>query len=77
MSSLPDRDQLSREFEVLAARAGLKIHLDRLETLLAGYSELREMVLLLHSADLTALDMPAHWGAGRLKVSSDDGIGVA
>jgi hypothetical protein len=58
MTDLPDDDALSREFDMLAARAGLVIPEGRRPGLLAGFKDMRRMLVLLRQPR-TAANEPA------------------
>jgi hypothetical protein len=58
MPALPDEDALAREFDVLAARAGLDIPADRKSVVFAGFKDLRGMLELLRQPR-TAASEPA------------------
>ena len=58
MTDFPDEATLTREFDVLAARAGLVIPEERRPGLFAGFKDLRGMVALLRQPR-TAANEPA------------------
>ena len=58
MTDLPDDDTLTREFDMFAARAGLVIPDGRRPGLLAGFKDLRKMLVLLRQPR-TAVNEPA------------------
>ncbi len=53
-------DDLSAEFAMLAAKAGLDIPEDRRAPLILGYAELKGIARLLRTTKLTAADEPAN-----------------
>jgi hypothetical protein len=58
MPDMPDDDTLAREFDMLAARAGLMIPEGRRPGLFAGFKDVRRMTALLRQPR-TAANEPA------------------
>jgi hypothetical protein len=45
---MPSSDELAAEFDMLMRRAGITVPVDRRDAVLAGYSDLRDQIALLH-----------------------------